>query len=67
MEPGKEKALPTTKEGLKQIAGKALGKLHRYAEEIPFSACLLITEFIYVIRMRIKNRKYPDVHTTRKE
>ncbi len=29
MEPGKEKALPTTKEGLKQIAGKALGNLYR--------------------------------------
>lgn len=29
MEPGKEKALPTTKEGIKQIAGKALGALHR--------------------------------------
>lgn len=29
MEPGKEKALPTSKEGLKQIAGKALGSLYR--------------------------------------
>lgn len=29
MEPGKEKANPTTKEGLKQIAGKALGNLYR--------------------------------------
>jgi len=29
MEPGKDKALPTPKEGLKQIAGKALGGLYR--------------------------------------
>lgn len=29
MEPGKEKAIPTTKEGLKQLAGKALGNLYR--------------------------------------
>lgn len=29
MEPGKERAVPTTKEGLKQIAGKALGNLYR--------------------------------------
>lgn len=29
MEPAKEKAAPTTKEGLKQIAGKALGNLYR--------------------------------------
>lgn len=29
MEPGMEKAAPTTKEGLKQLAGKALGNLYR--------------------------------------
>lgn len=29
MDSGKEKALPTSKEGLKQIAGKALGNLYR--------------------------------------
>lgn len=29
MEPGKEKALPTSKEGMKQMAGKALGALYR--------------------------------------
>lgn len=29
MEPGKEKALPTSKEGIKQLAGKALGGLYR--------------------------------------
>lgn len=29
MESGKEKALPTTKEGIKQLAGKALGTLYK--------------------------------------
>ncbi|KAM7414738.1 hypothetical protein PAMA_019511 [Pampus argenteus] len=32
MEPGKEKAIPTSKEGIKQIAGKALGNLYRKLE-----------------------------------
>jgi len=29
MEPAAEKAAPTTKEGIKQIAGKALGKIYK--------------------------------------
>ena len=34
MEPEQERAFPPTKQGLKNLAGKALGNLHRYGTQM---------------------------------